>query len=162
MKITKKQLKQIIKEEMTTVIDESLEQKVNRKVLSLRKKAALKRLERAEDANLHKTDPDKFAEIEANYRKLVKAWQAAGARAQIQRAAAAGSDVVENITEATGPNPEQQKVLDLISQAAGLMEDAWHKANRTQDPDLLKHISSMANEMQRQFAINTEKPGEEL
>ena len=69
---------------------------------------------------------------------------------------------LSNIAEAAGPSPAQQEVLDLINQAAGLMEDAWHKANRTQDPDLLKHISSMVNEMQRQFAVDAEPPGEEL
>mgnify|MGYP003628179675 CR=1 FL=1 len=101
MKISKKQLNQIIKEEIANVVDESLGQKVNRKVLSLRKKAALEQLTKAEDANLHETDPEKFAKIEANYHKLVKAWQETGARAQIQKAAAAGSDVVEGY----GPDP---------------------------------------------------------
>jgi hypothetical protein len=51
--------------------------------------------------------------------------------------------------EAAGPSPEQQKVMNMINQAAGLMEDAWYAAKN--DPDLLKHINSMANEIHRQF-----------
>ena len=139
MKITKQILSEMIKTELSNLkeeigrTDENMAKKMKRKALAMRKASLLKKLTAAEDADMHKTDPKKYAKIEAAYSKAVSAWQATGFRAQAQAAADAGSKTTlkeeDSVESETHRNRVRQASGVLTSKMASLVDMAYSLAD---------------------------------
>jgi len=138
MKITKQILSEMIKTELSNLkeeisrTDENMAKKMKRKALAMRKASLLKKLTAAEDADMHKTDPKKYAKIEAAYNKAVSAWQATGFRAQAQAAADAGSKTTleeDSVESETHRNRVVQASGVLRSKMESLVDEAFFLAD---------------------------------
>ena len=172
MKITKQVLKEMIKTELSSLkeeisrTDENMAKKMKRKALAMRKASLLKKLTAAEDADMHKTDPKKYAKIEAAYNKAVNAWQATGFRAQVQAASDAGSKTTleeDSVESETHRNRVKQASGVLSSKMETLVDEAFFLADEL-DMDRMQTrllFKEAAKELQN-FQSNSNNPVTQL